>query len=100
MSKEQLMKFKIEDNKLKMEIKINDLLWLFKTSEVNDFYGDGQTIAKVKNDKKEEFVKFIIDYLKDMNVDNENITNWAEPFENCFREIVEGYEDFCKYKEQ
>lgn len=98
MNKEQLMKFKIEDNKLKMEIKINDLLWLFKTSEVN-FDGEGQ-IAKVKNDKKEEFIKFIINYLKDENVDNENITNWAEPFENCFREIVEGYEDFCKYKEQ
>lgn len=28
MGKEQLMKFKIEDNKLKMEIKINDLLKL------------------------------------------------------------------------
>lgn len=94
MSKEQLMKFKIEDNKLKMEIKINDLLWLFKTSEVN-FDGEGQ-IAKVKNDKKEEFIKFIINYLEDVNANNENITNWAEPFENCFCEIVEGYEDFCK----
>lgn len=95
---EQLMKFKIEDNKLKMEIKINDLIWLFKTSEANFDGGDSQ-IAKVKTEKKEEFVKFVIEYLKDMNIDNENITNWAKPFEDCFYEIVEGYEDFCKYRE-
>lgn len=95
---EQLMKFRIEDNKLKMEIKINDLIWLFKTSEAN-FDGDEGQIAKVKKDKKEEFVQYIINYLKDMNRDNENITNWAGPFEDCFYEIIEGYEDFCKYKE-
>lgn len=94
---EQLMKFKIEDNKLKMEIKISDLIWLFKTSEVN-FDGEGQ-IAKVKKDKKQEFIEYIIDYLKDENIDNGNLRNWAEPFENCFYDIVEGYEDFCKYSE-
>lgn len=92
------MKFKVEDNKLKMEIKINDLIWLFKTSEAN-FDGEDSQIAKVKKDKKEDFIKYIIDYLQDINTKNENITNWAEPFENCFYEIAEGYEDFCKYKE-
>lgn len=97
MDKEQLMKFKIEDNKLKMEIRINDLIWLFKTSNAN-FDGESQ-IAKVKKDKKEDFTKYTIEYLKDMNIDNENITNWAKPFEDCFYSIVEGYEDFCKYKE-
>lgn len=95
---EQLMKFKIEDNKLKMEIKINDLIWLFKTSEAN-FDGKDSQIAKVKTNKKEEFIKFIIEYLKDIDINNENITNWAKPFEDCFYKIVEGYEDFCKYKE-
>ncbi len=97
MEQEQLMRFKIEDNKLKMEININDLLWLFKTSELN-FDGEGQ-IAKIKNNKKEQFVKFIIDYLKDININNENITNWAVPFEKCFNEIIEGCEDFCKYND-
>ena len=48
---EQLMKFRIEDNKLKMEIKINDLIWLFKTSEAN-FDGDEGQIAKVKKGQK------------------------------------------------
>lgn len=96
---EQLMKFKIEDNKLKMEIKISDLIWLFKTSEANFDGGEGQ-IAKVKKDKKEEFIEYIIDYLKDENIDNGNLRNWAVPFENCFYDIVEGYEDFCKYSEQ
>ena len=98
MVNEQLMKFKIEDNKLKMEIGIDDLIWLFKTSEAN-FDGRDSQIAKIKADKKEEFIKFIIDYLKDMNRDNENITNWAKHFEDCFYEIIEGYEDFCMYKE-
>lgn len=97
MKEKQLMKFKVEDNKLKMEIKINDLLWLFKTSE-NNFDGESQ-IAKVKKDKKEQFINFIIQYLQEPNYDNENIVNWAEPFENAFNEILEGYEDFCKYKD-
>lgn len=98
LEKEQLMKFKVEDNKLKMEIKINDLLWLFKSSEVNFDGRDGQ-IAKVKKDKKEEFVKFLIEYLQDYNKNNENITNWAGMFEDAFYEVVEGYYDFCKYME-
>ena len=97
MKEKQLMEFKVEDNKLKMEIKINDLLWLFKTSE-NNFDGESQ-IAKVKKDGKEQFISFIIQYLQEPNYDNENIVNWAELFENAFNEILEGDEDFCKYKE-
>ncbi len=97
MKEKQLMEFKVEDNKLKMEIKINDLLWLFKTSE-NNFDGESQ-IAKVKKDGKEQFINFIIQYLQEPNYDNENIVNWAELFENAFNEILEGDEDFCKYKE-
>lgn len=94
---EQLMKFKIEDNKLKMEIKINDLVWLFKTSEKNY---DGETqLAKIKKDKKEDFINYIIEFLQEPSSNNENITNWAEPFEMCFEEIICGYENFCKYKE-
>lgn len=99
MKEEQLMKFKIEDNKLKMEIKIADLLYLFKTSEAN-FDGEKGQIAKVKKECKEQFVNYIIEYLKEPNYNNENIANWAEPFENAFYEIVEGYEEFCKYKEE
>ena len=94
---EQLMEFKVEDKKLKMEIKISDLIRLFETSEAN-FDGEDK-IAKIKKDKKEEFVQYIIDYLKDMNRNNENLTNWDAMFEQCFYEIVEGYEDFCIYKE-
>lgn len=94
---EQLMKFKVEDNKLKMEIKINDLIWLFKTSSEN-FDGESQ-IAKVKKDKKDEFIKYIIDYLREPYLNDENIVNWAAPFEDCFIKILEGYEDFCKYKD-
>lgn len=92
------MKFKVENNKLKMEIKINDLIFLFKTSEAN-FDGESSQIAKVKKDDKEQFVQFIIDYLQEPSYDNENIVNWAELFEKAFYEIVEGYEDFCKYKD-
>ncbi len=98
MSEKQLMKFKVENNKLKMEIKINDLIFLFKTSEAN-FDGESSQIAKVKKDDKEQFVQFIIDYLQEPSYDNENIVNWAELFEKAFYEIVEGYEDFCKYKD-
>lgn len=96
MKEKQLMKFKVEDNKLKMEIKINDLLWLFKTSE-NNFDGESQ-IAKITRDNKEKFINYIIEYLQEPSCNNENIVNWAESFENAFNEILEGDEEFCKYK--
>lgn len=96
MSEKQLMDFKIENNKLKMEIKIKDLIWLFKTSEANY---DGETqIAKIKKENEKEFINYIIEYLKEPNKNNENIVNWAEPFEEAFYEIIEGDEEFCKYK--
>lgn len=90
----QLMNFKIEDNKLKMEIKIKDLVFLFKTSPQNY---DGETmIAKIKKDKEIEFVNFIIDFLQEPNRD-ENITNWGAMIECAFEEILDGDEEFCKY---
>ena len=49
--------------KLKMEIKINDLIWLFKTSE-NNFDGESQ-IAKVKKDAKEQFIKLFEKKIKE-----------------------------------
>lgn len=91
----QLMNFKIEDNKLKMEIKIKDLVFLFKTSPQNY---DGETmIAKIKKDKEIEFVNFIIDFLQEPNRADENITNWGAMIECAFEEILDGDEEFCKY---
>lgn len=97
---EQLMKFEITKEKLKMEISLKDLAWLFENSP-NNYGSDGEGIAKVKRGKRQEFAEFIVNGLLD-DVDSEsNNTVWIEPFENIFMQIFEGAEDdFIKYPDE
>ena len=93
---EQVMKFKITKDKLKMEIALKDLVWLFHNSPENTF--DGETIAaKVKRGKKQEFAEFIVNYLMDDESSDSSNTNWGVPFENAFTEAIEGAEEFLQY---
>ena len=98
MRNDSIMKFKIEDDKLKMEISIEDLIFLVKEDPEN--YDGEDTILTVKEDKKQEFVNYIINHLEDINMDNENLLNWSVPFQGAFDELyVDRYQDFCEYKE-
>lgn len=91
----QLMKFNITKDKLKMEIKLKDLEWLFKYSPSN-YEG-----AKVKRGKRQEFAEFIVERLLDDSGQDSNNTIWGEPFERIFEEILEGYEDeIIKYPDE
>ena len=89
---DQIMKFEITNTKLKMEISLKDLAWLFENSPSNfGFEGDG--VAKVKRGKRKEFAEFIVNRLRDDSSDDSNNTVWGEPFERIFEEILEGAED-------
>ncbi|WWU66484.1 hypothetical protein QJR26_08910 [Clostridium baratii] len=91
----QLMKFNITKNKLKMEIKLKDLIWLFECSPGNY---DG---AKVKRGKRQEFAEFIVERLLDDSGQDSNNTVWGELFEGIFEEILEGCEDeIIKYPDK
>lgn len=93
---DQLLKLKITKNKLKMEISLKDLVWLFYNSPANTY--DGENIgAKVKPGKRQEFAEYIVNKLMDESPFNENNVRWGQPLEDIFEEILEGDEDFCKY---
>jgi len=95
---QQVMKFSITKDKLKMEMSLKDLVWLFHNSP-NNMSDDGEGIGvKVRRGKRQEFAEFIVNFLMDESRNDENNVNWGEPFENAFQEIFEGAEDeFCKY---
>lgn len=96
---QQLLKFKITNDKLKMEISLKDLVWLFENSPENTY--DGESVGvKVRRGKRQEFAKFIVDNLMDesSNGGNGDDVVWGVPFEEVFMRIFEGAEDeFCKY---
>lgn len=92
----QVLKFAITNKKLKMEISLKDLVWLFHNSPNNTY--DGESIGcKVKKGKCQEFAFFVVENLMDTSENDDNNTIWGESFEMVFMRIFEGYEDFCKY---
>lgn len=94
---DQVMKFEITKDKLKMEISLKDLAWLLENSPNNCVDGDGGVI-KVKRGKRQEFAEYIVKMLMDVGDSDSDNTRWGEPFENIFLEIFEGAEDeFIKY---
>jgi len=93
----QLMKFEITNDKLKMEIKISDLVKLFENSP-NNFGYDGEGCAKVRRGKRLEFVEHIVNQLMDESQQDENNTKWGQPFEDIFTDLSEDIKDeFIKY---
>ena len=89
---DQVMKFDITNTKLKIEITLKDLAWLFENSPSN-YDLDGEGPAKVKRGKRKEFVEFIVNRLKDDSSEDSNNVVQGEPFEMIFEEILEGAED-------
>lgn len=95
---EQLMKFTITNDKLKMEISLKDLVWLFHNSPNNTY--DGESLGcKVKCGKRQEFAEFIAENLMmDESTNGSGDVLWVVQFEEVFERIFEGAEDdFCKY---
>ncbi len=93
------MKFTITKDKLKMEISLKDLVFLFENSP-NNFDSMGENPVKIKRGKRQEFAEFMVKTLMDYSHYDENDTRWGRAFEESFSEIFEGYEEgeeFCKY---
>lgn len=96
---DQLMKFKITADKLKMEIKLSDLAWLLKNSP-NNMSDDGEgEYCHVRKGKNKEFAEKIVEYLLDESTQDENCTRWGLPFEEIFQEMMESDEECLKYNE-
>jgi len=97
---DQVMKFKITNDKLKMEIKLSDLAWLLKNSPNNIGDNGDEDYCHVRKGKNKEFAEYVINMLMDESPNDGNNTRWAEPFENIFEEVMESVEDgFIKYNE-
>lgn len=97
---DQLMKFKITNDKLKMEISLKDLVWLFHNSPDNCGEDGDSPFAKVKRGKRQEFAERLVRLLMDDAPSEQDCFRWGMPFEDAFREITEGAEDFCKYEDE
>lgn len=93
---EQLMKFEINKEKLKMEISLKDLAWLLKNSPSN--YDEGNGLVEVKSGKYQEFAEYVVSMLMDEPDCESNNCRWLQPLEEIFEEIFQGAEDeFIKY---
>ena len=93
---DQLLKFKVTNDKLKMEISLKDLVFLFENSENN--VADIEPIT-IKRGKRQEFAEYFVEHLQDYSVYNDNDTRWGIGFEEVFNDIFESSEDFAKYPE-
>lgn len=91
-----LMKFALDENKLRMEISLDDLVFLFENHSNNmDDYGNYPGY-KIKPDMKQEFAEYVIRMLLDDAPNERDTIRIGEPFDDIFEEIMEGCEDFCQ----
>ena len=87
----QVLKFEITEDKLKMEMKLEDLEFLFDRAEGN--FNGNEAVARIKEGKKQEFAEFVVKFLMDDEHADSNNVNWGVPFERAFDSIFEGAED-------
>lgn len=95
-----LLKFKITNDKLKMEIKLSDLVWLFRNSPDNVADDGEHEFCRVRRGKNQEFAEAFIGMLMDDSPHNENDTRWGHMFEEAFEELRESAADFLKYYDE
>ena len=81
---EQVMKISVDDKKLKMEISIKDIAFLFQASPNN--YDE----SKVKRGKQKEFAEWIAKKLTEESDQETGDPYWSEPFERLFEIALEG----------
>jgi len=92
-----IMKFKLEKNKLKMEISIEDIIKLFEENPWNNM--GGEPFAIVRPEKKEEFVKAFLAALQEES-DLAKVPVWGLSFEKACETILESCADFLKYHDE
>lgn len=97
---DQLMKFKITDDKLKMEISLKDLVWLFHSSPENIADDGESSFAKIKRGKRQEFAEYFVKILMKDAPYERNCFRRGGPFEDAFKEITVSGVDFCKYSDR
>ena len=74
-----LLKFKITNDKLKMEISLKDLVWLFHNSPENIADDGDSPFAKVRRGKRQEFAEYFVKpswkmlHMKEIVSDGENL---------------------------
>ena len=94
---DQLLKFAITNNKLKMEIKLSDLTWLFRNSPDNVADDGEHEFCSVKKGENQAFTEEFVQMLMDEAPENGNDTRWGHMFEKIYQELRESGADFLKY---
>ncbi len=92
-----IIDLKVKDGKVKAEIDIKDLVFLFNSYPEN--FDGNKPLATVKKGKEEDFAKAICEWLLEMSANERDCVRWAEPIEGIFNEFLEGYEDFLTYND-
>ena len=96
---EQLMKFKITNDKLKMEIKLSDLVWLFQNSPENVADDGEHEFCRIRRGMNQKFAEKFVELLMDESPHNGNDMRWGHAFEDVFEEIRESAADLLKYSD-
>lgn len=89
---EQLMKFTITNDKLKLEIKLSDLAYLLENSINNN----PDKIVKVKPGHQQQFAEALVRELMDDDPEGDFV-RWGKPLEEIFDRWFCGDENFLKY---
>jgi len=97
---EQLLKVQITNDKLKMEIKLSDLAWLFRSSPDNVADDGEHEFCRVKRGRNQEFAEKFVREMLDASPHDENNMRWGDMFEEIFREIRESGDEFLKYYDE
>ena len=92
-----LLKLKVEDGKVKGEIEIKDLVFLFENYPEN--FDGNKPLAMVKKGKEEAFAKSICEWLLEVSANERDCVRWAEPIEDIFHVFLEGDESFLMYND-
>lgn len=97
MNKKSTLRFHIDNDKIKAEMNIDDLVYLFNTHKYN-FDGE-KPVALVRQERKQDFAKAVIEKLQEESLYELDCIRWAEPIENIFDEFLEEDKAFLKYGE-
>jgi hypothetical protein len=95
------MKFTITDKLLRMEISIEDLLFLFHSSPNNSSMYDVELpFAEVKEGREQEFVEDVVKHLMNDAPYEQDDFVWSLPFSQVFEEISESAAEYLKYNDE
>lgn len=88
-----LIKFKVTDTEVEARIKIDDLVWLFESSENNIADGGESSYATVMEDKKQIFAYKVVETLLSEADQHTGCPYWGIALDEVFLNIIENAED-------